>query len=87
VLTAAEIGKETNLVEQQEEGLLLVDPQEVYESDDRWGEIQRWLSGQRIDNVAAATGIGERLLRKYRVGQCGPSHGNLRKLIRAATNT
>jgi hypothetical protein len=37
-ISITRIGKETNLLEQQEEGVLIADPQAVYRGEGEWGK-------------------------------------------------
>lgn len=67
-----QIGKETNLLEQQTEGVLTADPQAVYDLGDEAEFIQRRLQGVSIAEVSRLSGIDARALLKYRAGQHEP---------------
>ncbi len=60
---------ETNLLEQQEKGLLTEDPQQIYSGEDYWETLRSSLSGIRLGDLATITGIDERRLREYRGGK------------------
>ena len=62
------IGKETNLLEQQEEGVLTGDPQAAYLGGGEWEAIRAQMEGVPIPKLAVLTGINERTLRAYRQG-------------------
>jgi hypothetical protein len=62
------IGKEANLIEQQEKGVVLADPQAVYLGGGEWESIRARMKGVDIRKLAALTGINERTLRAYRQG-------------------
>ncbi len=83
VLTISHIGKETNLIEQQEEGILDFDPQGVYSGGGEWELVRSWLDRVSIPRLAAESGISERTLRHWRRGDRRP----LAKTIRAITET
>ena len=72
VLYAIHIGKETNLLEEQEKGNVLTDPQEVYRGGGEWGEIRSWLDRVSIAKLATLTGLNARTLRCYRQGTRKP---------------
>jgi hypothetical protein len=57
VLSVGYIGKETNLIEQQAEGVAIIDPQAVYddpEDGDGWAGIQRWLCVEVLQSARQA---------------------------------
>jgi hypothetical protein len=62
------IGKEANLIEQQEKGVVLGDPQLVYLGSGEWEAIRAKMEGVDIRKLAALTGINQRTLRAYRQG-------------------
>ena len=62
------IGKETNLLEQQEEGVLEVDPQAVYLSEADHEALRELIGRASIRKLAAASGVSERMLRYLRDG-------------------
>jgi hypothetical protein len=67
------IGKETNLLEQQQEGVLEIDPQEVYLSEADYQRLQELIGQVSIPKLAAASGVSERMLRYLRDGSRRPS--------------
>jgi len=73
VLTVVHIGKEANLLEQQEEGVLLTDPQAVYFGGGEWEAIRPWLDRVSIRKLSRLSGVPERRLREYRQGARRPS--------------
>jgi hypothetical protein len=73
VLTIFHIGKESNLLEQQEEGVLLIDPQAIYAGGDDWEAIRPWLDRVSISKLAARSGVSPRMLRNLRQGDRRPS--------------
>ena len=82
-LSVTHIGKETNLLEQQGEGVLRDDPQAVYSRDGEWEEIRAQMAGVSIRKLAALSGVSERMLRNLRKGDRQPSR-RTRKAITAA---
>jgi hypothetical protein len=66
------IGKETNLIEQQEEGVALADPQLVYSGGGEWEAIRAWMESVSSPKLAALSGINERTPRTYRQGTRRP---------------
>ncbi len=66
------IGKEANLIEQQEEGVALADPQLVYLGGGEWDAIRAQMEGVPTPKLATLTGINERTLRAYRQGTRPP---------------
>ncbi len=67
------IGKEANLLEQQEEGILLTDPQAVYLGERGLEAISSQLQSVSIVKLAALSGVSERMLRSIRNGVRRPS--------------
>ncbi len=63
------IGKETNLLERQEEGVALCEPQTVYWSTSDWETLRPWLDRVPLAELSKLTGIPERTLRSYRLGE------------------
>ena len=51
------IGKETNLLEQQEEGVLEVDPQAIYLSEADHQALRELIARVSIPKLAAASGV------------------------------
>ncbi len=82
-LSVTHIGKETNLLEQQQEGVILDDPQAVYSEDGDWEAIRARMAGVSITRLAALSGVSERMLRNLRKGDRQPSR-RTRKAITAA---
>jgi hypothetical protein len=68
LLCVFHIGKETNLIEQQEEGVALADPQAVYLGGGEWEAIRARMEAVPTRKLASLTGINERTLRAYRQG-------------------
>ncbi len=83
VLTAFHIGKETNLLEQQEERVLLTDPQAVYLGGGEWESLRPWLGRVSIRKLSKLSGVPERRLREYRQGARRPSAKRLRAIVAA----
>jgi hypothetical protein len=73
VLSICHIGKESNLIEQQEEGVLLSDPQAVYSEEGDWEMICSQLDRVLLSRLAKLSGVSERRLREYRNGDRKPS--------------
>jgi hypothetical protein len=67
------IGKEANLIEQQEEGVALADPQAVYLGGCEWEAIRAQMEGVPTRKLASLTGINERTLRAYQAGYAADS--------------
>ena len=67
-LTITHIGKETNLLEAQEEGVLVNDPQVVYWDGSEWEAIRPWLQDVSITRLAELSGVSPRMLRDIRQG-------------------
>jgi len=67
------IGKESNLLEQQEEGGLIADPQAVYLSEADYQGLRELIARVSIPKLAAASGVSERMLRYIRDGSRRPS--------------
>jgi hypothetical protein len=66
------IGKEANLIEQQEEGILLTDPQAVYLGGGEWEAIRKWLDRVPTSELSKRSGVDARRLREYRQGVSRP---------------
>jgi hypothetical protein len=71
--TVSHIGKESNLLEQQEEGMLIADPQAVY-----WGKgdveaVRSHLRDVSIPDLATLSRVSERMLQSVRQGTRQPS--------------
>jgi hypothetical protein len=73
VLSVLHIGKESNLLEQQEEGVLVTDPQAVYFGGGEWETIRPYLSRVPIRELAAQSGVSERMLQYLSKGDRRPS--------------
>ncbi len=67
------IGKETNLIEQQEEGILLTDPQAVYSGGGEWKPIRARMADVPIAQLANLSGVSQRMLRYLQNGDRRPS--------------
>jgi hypothetical protein len=83
VLTVRLIGKESNLLEQQEEGVLVTDPRAVYPSNVEWELLRRRLGEVSITELAAASGVSERMLWYLRDGSRQPSPAMARAILGA----
>lgn len=83
VLSICHIGKETNLLEQQEKGLLIADPQVVYWSEGDWEAIRPYLSHVSISELSVESGVDERMLRYLRRGERRPSLETCRAIAAA----
>ena len=81
VLSVLHIGKETNLLEQQEEGVLLADPQAVYFGAGEWETIRPWLGRVSKRELSRLSGVPERRLREYRQGMHRPSAKTLDTIV------
>jgi len=68
-LSIAHIGKETNLLEQQEEGMLTADPQAVYLGKADFEAVRSLLKRVAIPKLAARSGVSERMLQSVRQGK------------------
>ena len=87
VLSVLHIGKETNLLEQQEEGVLLANPQAVYFGGGEWETIRPWLGRVSIRELSRLSGVPERRLREYRQGVRRPSAKRLGMISAALAQT
>jgi hypothetical protein len=67
------IGKETNLLDQQVEGVLLTNPQAVYLGEGDLEAIRSQLQSVSIAKVADLSGVSPRMLRDIRQGTRRPS--------------
>ena len=83
VFSIREIGKETNLIEHEEEGVLVSDPQAVYSGPGEREMIRTWLGRVRLADVAVRTRIEERRLREYRAGRRWPKRHKERVIVEA----
>ena len=83
ILTVFHIGKESNLLEEQEKGVLLTDPQAVYSGAGEWELLRPHLSRVSISDLAARPGVDERMLRYLRRGDRRPSADKLEAIIDA----
>jgi hypothetical protein len=83
VLSVLHIGKETNLLEQQEEGVLLADPQAVYFGGGEWETTRPNLDGVSISELAVRSGVSQRMLRNLRQGTRSASHKTLEAIAAA----
>jgi hypothetical protein len=83
VLTVRLIGKETNLLEQQEDGVLITDPLAVYPSNVEGELLRRRLGEVSIPELAERSGVSERMLRSVRDGSRRPSPATVEAVLRA----
>jgi len=84
VLTAFHIGKESNLIEQQEEGILIADPQAVYRGGGEWEMLRPYLDRVSISELTELTGVPARTLRSYRQGDRRPKPRQLHRIAAAS---
>jgi hypothetical protein len=77
-LTIQTIGKDANLIEQQEAGVLLGDPQAAYASPLELDQLRARLSAVSIRELAARSGLSERMLRAVRDGSRRPAPATAR---------
>jgi hypothetical protein len=82
-ISITHIGKESNLIEQQEERILIADPQAVYWGEDEWETVRPYLNRVSISHLSRLSGVPERRLREYRQGARRPSAKRLRKIMEA----
>jgi hypothetical protein len=82
-LTAFHIGKESNLIEQQEEGILIADPQAVYRGGGEWEMLRPYLDRVSIPELAELSGVSPEMLRKVRRGERRPSAQRRVAIIKA----
>jgi len=82
-LSIRHIGKETNLLEQQEEGILIADPQAVYFVEKDLEAIRSLLRRVPIAKLAARSGVSERMLQSIRQGERQPSAKTLGAIMEA----
>jgi hypothetical protein len=77
VVTVRFIGKEANLIEQQEEGVLLGDPQAVYDGPKNpggWEAVRRRLGPIPATHLAVLTGLSPRMIRNVKRGERPRQH-------------
>jgi hypothetical protein len=77
------IGKETNLLEQQQEGVLEVDPQAVYLSEADYQGLRQLIGRVSIPKLAVTSGVSERMLQYLRDGYRRPSPATVEAVLRA----
>jgi hypothetical protein len=77
------IGKETNLLEQQEDGVLPTDPQADYPCRAEWEMLRRRLGEVSISELAERSGVSPRMLRDVRAGRRRLSAEKLGAVIEA----
>jgi hypothetical protein len=82
-ISITHIGKETNLLEQQEEGVLIVDPQAVYWGGGEWETVRPYLDRVSIAELSRRSGVNARRLREYRQGVRRPKAKTFRKIVKA----
>lgn len=81
MLTVCHIGKESNLIEQREEGVLTTDPQAVYLAEGDLDEIRSQLDRVSMPKPAAMSGVSPEMLGKTRRGERQPSAKTLRAIM------
>jgi len=81
--TIFHIGKEANLIDQQEDGTLLTDPQAVYLGEGDFEAIRSLLQSVSIAKVADLSGVSPRMLRDIRQGTRRPSAKTLEAITGA----
>jgi DNA-binding transcriptional regulator YiaG len=67
------IGKESNLIEEQEERVLTTDPQALYLAEGNLEEIRSQLENVSVPKLAARSRVSERMLQSIRQGKRRPS--------------
>ena len=72
-VTVSLIGKEANLLEQQEEGVVLGDPQAVYAGGNEWERLRAQLQSVSLRELSQLSGVSPRMLRDLRQGTRKPS--------------
>jgi transcriptional regulator with XRE-family HTH domain len=82
-MTVCHIGKESNLIEQQEEGILLTDPQALYFTKGNLEEIRSHLERVSIAKLAALSGVSPEMLGKIRRRERRPSRKKLGAIVAA----
>jgi hypothetical protein len=80
VETIRHIGKETNLIEQHEAGVVLADPLTVYVSGNDSDRMCGLLKRVSLREVARESGVSERMLRNLRKGDRHPSADTIRRI-------
>jgi hypothetical protein len=83
VLAVLQTGKETNLIEQQQKGVLIGDPQAVYAGRGEWELIRSRLDAVAIAALAALSGVPVRTIRHYRQGDRRPRAATMEAIIEA----
>jgi hypothetical protein len=71
-LSITHIGKETNRLEQQEQGVLDVDPQVEYRGGGEWETTRPYLDRVSLSELSRRSRVPERRLREYRQGDRQP---------------
>ncbi len=71
------IGKESNLLEEQEHGTVDHDPQTVFRTGAELAALRAWLHRVLIAEVSRLSGISERMLRAIRNGERNPAPDKL----------
>ena len=71
------IGKESNLLEEQQHGVIHCDPQTVFSTGGDLEALRVWLGRESVAEVARISGISERMIRAIRNGERNPSGENL----------
>ncbi|MBW1689095.1 MAG: helix-turn-helix transcriptional regulator [Deltaproteobacteria bacterium] len=80
-MTVCHIGKESNLIEQQEDRVLTTDPQAVYLAESNLEEVRSQLDRVSIPKLADLSGVSPEMLRKIRQGERRPSAKTLRAIM------
>jgi hypothetical protein len=82
-ISITHIGKETNLLEKQEEGVLIADPQAVYWGGGEWEAIRPYLDRASISELSRRSGVSPRILQSVRQGIRQPSAKTLSAIMEA----
>ena len=69
------------MLEQQEGGILLTDPQAAYWGENDWAAIRSQLDRVSIPKLAELSGVSPEMLRKIRRGERRPSAKTLRAIM------
>ncbi len=79
-LSVCYIGKETNLIEDQEKRVVPTDPQAIYPTGREWERIRPHLARVPLAELSARSGVSERMLRALRRGARESSRGSRREI-------
>ena len=74
------IGKESNLLEEQQHGVISCDPQTVFSTGGDLEALRAWLRSVPVAEVARLSGVSERMVRAIRNGERDPGAETLAKI-------